>query len=320
VQTVRENVENIQQHVKDAEPYTDAATVERQLRGLGEKLNSAWPEQGDPFPWYGQLVDGFKNKAKPEALQALDELQSRLALLEETLTQPEETNTTQPPRSKNDIKKLLRQRNDTPATSEPKKTKKNDPQDEPEPKRVVIRRDGASPSPDVPTVAAPAEAGYVCLYVFAGLVLAVVVAALVLFLVNRPWGKRTPAAQTGQSAAVTEQTVEQLHEQPVAELLRRADALAEQGQFLEALRAAFLASLSLLHRKQMLRYEATRTNGEYVREVRLAPHAPASLHEPFDRLTAFFEVKWYGERGCDGRDYRTARELVETIQGIVGAK
>src|SRR5262249_46308227 len=153
-----------------------------------------------------------------------------------------------------------------------------------------------------------------CWLVFAGLVLAVVVAGLALFWVNRPKRNRQAATPTGRNEAPPEETPEQLHQQPIAELLRRADALAQQGRHLEALRAAYLAVLSLLHRKQLLRYETTRTNGEYVREVRLAAHAPPALHSTFDDLTQFFETKWYGERACDSDDYGTARTMVEAIQ------
>ena len=204
IRIVRDEVEKIQQQVMDADPYTDGAAIERRLRGLGDKLNGAWAGQAEPFPWYKPLVDGFKDKTKRDALLTLAELQSRLTLLEETLSQRPEANTTQPPRSKDEVKKLLRQRDETPTANEPKKTKQDEKQNDIEPKRPVIRRDGpsggGSPSSDGGLgVGAPAGMGNICLYVFAGLVLAVLVAGLVLFLVNRPWGKRTPTSQTGQS-------------------------------------------------------------------------------------------------------------------------
>ena len=65
---------------------------------------------------------------------------------------------------------------------------------------------------------------------------------------------------------------------------------------LEAVRSLYLAVLSLLHRQHLLRYEPTRTNGEYVLQVRLAPQAPPELHAVFEGLTGLFEGKWYGER------------------------
>jgi hypothetical protein len=320
VREVRQEVEKLKQQVEAADPYRTGAAVEGRLRELGDRLEGTPPPAEKRFPWYWQAVAGFGEKSQREAGRTLGELAGRLTLLEETLRGPPETNDAAPPPSKEDVKKLLRQRDDAPPGE-----KKKPPEDIPD--HVEVKHKGgpdgsggggSSGGPGV-SVAAPAGFGHACLFVFAGLALAVLVAALVLFFVNLPKRERRAAAETGR-AAITEETVEQLHQHPVAELLRRADALAEQGKHLEGLRTAYLAVLSLLHRKQLLRYEPTRTNGEYVREVRLAPHAPAALHEPFDRLTWFFEVKWYGERACDARDYDEGRAVVAAIQNVVGAR
>jgi hypothetical protein len=76
----------------------------------------------------------------------------------------------------------------------------------------------------------------------------------------------------------------------------------------------YLAVLSLLHRRQWIRFEPTRTNGEYVRQVRLCEQAPPELHAPFQQLTELFETAWYGERPCDAADFRAGRELGATMQ------
>jgi hypothetical protein len=321
VREVRQEVEKLQQQVEAADPYRNGGAVEGRLRELGARLEGAPPPAEKRFPWYWEAVAGFGEKPQGEAARTLGELAGRLTLLEETLRGPPEGGGAAPPPSKEEVKKLLRERNDSPPGE-----KKKPPEDIPDHVEVKHKdgpdgSGGGGPSggPGVSVPAAPAGLGYVCLYVFAGLALAALVAGLVLFFVNLPKRERRAAPETGQSA-ITAETVEQLHQHPVAELLRRADALAERGQHLEGLRTAYLAVLSLLHRKQLLRYEPTRTNGEYVREVRLAAHAPAALHEPFDRLTWFFEVKWYGERACDARDYDEARALVGTIQNVVGAR
>ena len=101
-------------------------------------------------------------------------------------------------------------------------------------------------------------------------------------------------------------------------LWRRAEELAGAGNFLEAVRHLYLAVLSLLHRQRLLRYEPTRTNGEYVQQVRLAPEAPPDLHVPFEQLTTRFDIKWYGERDCPAGDYETCRALAEEIRSQVG--
>ena len=101
-------------------------------------------------------------------------------------------------------------------------------------------------------------------------------------------------------------------------LWQQADDLARQGQFLEAVRRLYLGVLALLHRANLIRYERTRTNGEYVRQLRLAAEAPTSLHAPFRRLTMLFDDKWYGERDCAGQDFNACRALAEEIRSGVG--
>jgi hypothetical protein len=97
---------------------------------------------------------------------------------------------------------------------------------------------------------------------------------------------------------------------------QEAEALARGGRHLEAVRSLYLAVLSLLHRQHLLRYEPTRTNGEYVQQVRLAAQAPAELHAPFEGLTALFEVKWYGERACTADEFDECRRLAEEIRAL----
>lgn len=106
-------------------------------------------------------------------------------------------------------------------------------------------------------------------------------------------------------------------ERPAAEWQREANALAGKGEHLEAVRALYLAVLSLLHLRQLLRFEPTRTNGEYIRQVRLAPQAPPALHAVFEEFTRLFERKWYGDRACEAAEYRAARKLAEEIQAVV---
>jgi hypothetical protein len=101
-------------------------------------------------------------------------------------------------------------------------------------------------------------------------------------------------------------------------LWRQAEALAAKGEFLEALRVLYSAVLALLHRKHLVRYETTRTNGEYVDQVRRATEAPAGVRAPFERLTMLFEVKWYGERTCDNADFANGKGMAEEVRGLVG--
>ena len=77
--------------------------------------------------------------------------------------------------------------------------------------------------------------------------------------------------------------------------------------------------LALLHRQHLIRFEPTRTNGEYVRQVRLSDQAPPEMHEAFERLTHHFEMAWYGECLCESDDYRACRSLADEVQQLAGA-
>jgi hypothetical protein len=154
--------------------------------------------------------------------------------------------------------------------------------------------------------------------VLAGLVLAVLVVAGILFFTHRPGPKpaKAPALPAPEKDA---REAPQPGDVSAQELWRRAEAAAADGQFLEGVRLLHLAVLFLLDRRRLLRYERTRTNGEYVRQVRLAENAPADLHVPFERLTTLFETKFYGDRSCDGGEYAACRGLAEEVRDLAGA-
>jgi hypothetical protein len=151
-----------------------------------------------------------------------------------------------------------------------------------------------------------------------GLALAVFVVAGLLFWSARKGGPRTvkPARTSGRSEPEPV-ALPQPHERPTAEWWQEAEDLARDGRQLEAVRSLYLAVLSLLHRQHLLRYEATRTNGEYVQQVRLAPQAPPELHALFDRLTGLFEGKWYGERACTPDEFDACRRLAKEVEQTV---
>jgi hypothetical protein len=154
--------------------------------------------------------------------------------------------------------------------------------------------------------------------VLAGLAVAVVVVAGLLFLQSRR-GARTEDRPKPKAASEREAALPLPENRSADELWAEAEAQARAGQFREAVRFLYLAVLFGLDRKRLLRYEATRTNGEYVRQVRLAEQAPAELHAPFERLTALFEREWYGERPCEATEYDACKALAAEVRELVGA-
>jgi hypothetical protein len=178
--------------------------------------------------------------------------------------------------------------------------------DEPQPQG---RRGSGPAGPSV-----SAGFGAVGWLVLAGLAVAVLVVACLLFIQSRR-GPATEMKSKPKPAREQEPANLPLPENRSGEQLwREAESLAGAGQYREAVRLMYLAVLFVLDRRRLLRYEPTRTNGEYVRQVRLAEEAPPDLHAPFESLTALFERKWYGDRSCEAGEYDTCKALAEEVR------
>jgi hypothetical protein len=149
---------------------------------------------------------------------------------------------------------------------------------------------------------------------------ACIVVAVILFIQEM---KRRPKVEakktTGEKKAAPDGSEIEPDQIAPAALWQQADELARQGEFLEAVRRLYLAVLALLHRSRLIRYEKTRTNGEYIRQVRRAADAPEGVHAAFGNLTGMFDQKWYGDRACDGPEYGACRELAEQVRTEVKA-
>jgi len=86
----------------------------------------------------------------------------------------------------------------------------------------------------------------------------------------------------------------------VAELLSRARELGDRGEWRGAIRFLYLALLASLEGRGLVRYDRSKTNWEYARE--LAPSC--GLRERFLGLTDSFDRIWYGMRSASADDYR----------------
>jgi len=321
VRSVRQEIETIRDEVKKSVPYPGGQRWVGRLRSLERRLARAAGGDARRFRWFEQTITDFADRKQADALLVLDDLHRRLSLLEDTLAPREPAEASG--RSPEDIKSLLRgtegRKRERARVREPIEEERQ------EPERKELRREeppaeGPGAGGGGPRVRVHAGGGgglsFLGWLLLGGLALAVLVVALVLFLSSprRPRSAKPPSA-TGVEAAESE-TRQVLEESPDA-LWRQAEGLAGEERFREAVRLLYLAVLSLLHRRQLIRFEPTRTNGEYVRQVRLSEQAPAELHGPFLELTGLFEAKWYGERVCESADYRACRTLAEAIQGLV---
>ena len=139
----------------------------------------------------------------------------------------------------------------------------------------------------------------------------VVGAALADEISARGWTEVTVVDQGPLPATPpAEEYLDNPDQQDVRGLWHRADELARAGRFLEALRTLYLGLLALLHQSHLIRYERTRTNGEYADQLRSQTH----LHPLFVDVTSIFELKWYGERACAGPEYATCRDIVTRLE------
>jgi hypothetical protein len=330
VRSVRIGVETIRDEVKQAEPYPGGQRWVGRLRDLGARLMRAG--EGRRYRWYDQALTDFGERNRDDALIVLDELHRRLSLLEDTLAPPRRDAASgeageQPRRSPEEVKSLLRgspgRKRDSTRPREKVKEEREEPprdeirRDEPGEGGRRVRSGGGGPQVSVPGGGGGfSTLGWVLLV---GLALAILAVAGYLFFTRRREA-RAPKTQTatGRESVPDGETRQVLEESP-AELWRQAEHCAGEGRFRDAVRGLYLAVLALLHRQRLIRFEPTRTNGEYVCQVQLAEQAPPALHAPFEQLTNLFEAQWYGERPCESGDYRASRTLAEEIQQLVSS-
>jgi hypothetical protein len=328
IHAIRGEIDTIHAEIEKAEPYPGGQRWQARLRSLQTKLTRIGG--GDPrrFRWFEQEVDVFADRKKEDAMHILDDIRRCLSLLEESLTEPAQpAEQAKEKHSPEDIKSLLR-------GSEGRKVERNPPRQHVEEDRPEVRREkdrgqqrhGEAPQAgggkEVPVSEPGASGGglsFLGWLLLGGLALAVVVVGLFLYLTS-PRSPRTPKMETvtGTNDSRPENDARQVLEQAPAALWRQADTLAADGRYREAVRVLYLAVLALLHRQRLIRFEPTRTNGEYVRQVRLSEQAPPELHGPFQELTNLFETVWYGERPCESGDYRACRTLADATQQIAG--
>lgn len=91
-------------------------------------------------------------------------------------------------------------------------------------------------------------------------------------------------------------------------LLEQAETAAAAGRFAEALRYLYLALIFQLDRHDILRYDLSYTNQEYVRQARRHPAIVAPLRD----VSRLADGAWYGRRELGWSEYERCRALVQT--------
>jgi hypothetical protein len=311
ISAARQEISRIIAEVKQEEPYLGSAHWQGRLRAVADELKRASAGKGKRYAWLDKIVDDFARHNRQDALRVLENIDKRLALMEESFAARDAADSTQGPLSPEQTRKLLP---DKPPPREETKKRPENPARKKRDETIEIETKSGRGSAAAPGVAIGGF-GMLGWLMLAGLLAACLVFAVMLYLQHRKMKiKAAPKVSTGESAQALETVAADLDQVLPATLWQQADELAQQGNFLEAVRRLYLAVLALLHRARLIRYEKTRTNGEYIRQVRLAPEAPRELHAPFGELTRRFDQKWYGERACSDGDYGSCRALAEQVR------
>jgi hypothetical protein len=86
---------------------------------------------------------------------------------------------------------------------------------------------------------------------------------------------------------------------------------AAAGDYRKAYRAVFIAILIRLDRKGAIRFERSKTNGDYVRALRAAPDLLAFLRP----LANDFDARWYGHVPATEQDFHTLLARYDSVPG-----
>ena len=102
------------------------------------------------------------------------------------------------------------------------------------------------------------------------------------------------------------------YEMPTAKrLIKQAAKLADAGDYKGAFKSAYVASIAYLDETRALRFERSRTNWEYMRELKSGGHE--RLHGELQPLTRDFDRKIYGRESCAEQDYINAAAVYERL-------
>jgi hypothetical protein len=92
--------------------------------------------------------------------------------------------------------------------------------------------------------------------------------------------------------------------------LKKAHTLSAGGDYRSAVRYLYLSTLLLLDERDILRYDRTLTNREYVRKLRRAPR----LARTFQNVVNVFDRVWYGNQKLDASDFEAYAAKVDDLK------
>ena len=102
-----------------------------------------------------------------------------------------------------------------------------------------------------------------------------------------------------------------------APLIEESRRLAENGDYRGAFGCVYLACISCLDENGALRFERSRTNWEYLRELQDGGHTRS--HQLLQPLTLDFDRTFYGRQTCTEDNYRSAVDAYHAIASEAAA-
>ena len=92
--------------------------------------------------------------------------------------------------------------------------------------------------------------------------------------------------------------------------LKKAHTLSAGGDYRSAVHYLYLSTLLLLDERDILRYDRTLTNREYVKDLRRFPR----LARTFQDVVSVFDRVWYGNQTLDALDFEEYAGKVEDLK------
>lgn len=110
----------------------------------------------------------------------------------------------------------------------------------------------------------------------------------------------------------TEHEARVWHMRDPDEAMRTAETMAQHGDYRLALRYLYHSSLLLLDERNLIDYDRTRTNREYLLSVRDKPPLEALL----SKIVNVFDRSWYGLQTPDAQTYEQFVSYVQTLREL----
>ncbi len=140
-------------------------------------------------------------------------------------------------------------------------------------------------------------------------VLGIAAFAALVYVLMQMLGRRVARAQP---LALDETEAALVDARDTDSLRALAEQQAAQGEFRRAFRLLYLAMLVALDTAQVLRFDRSKTNWEYLRALRAA--GQSAVYAQMTPLTRDFDRIWYGFAPADAADYARARAQFDAVR------